>query len=69
MKNIQRVLTTFAITVLLTAGAATLAGPAHADVRLDLLGGAAYATANGAIHVGVGGVDLLRIPNVLSPVV
>ncbi|KUM79478.1 hypothetical protein AQI70_08880 [Streptomyces curacoi] len=53
----------------LTAGAATPAAPAHAEIHVDLLGGTLYTAANGAIHVGADGADLLRLPNVLSPVV
>ncbi|MGK5733369.1 hypothetical protein [Streptomyces sp. URMC 124] len=70
MKNIlQRLLTTVAATVLLTAGSAALAAPAHAEIHgtvLNTLG----LDANGMIDLtGPGGGTLIELPNVLSPVV
>lgn len=69
MKTVQRALVTVATTVLLTACAAALAAPAHADVHgtvLDLIG----ADSNGVIDVtGPGGVTVLELPNLLSPIV
>ncbi len=69
MKTVQRALVTVATTVLLTAGAAALAAPAHADVHATVLG-LIGADSNGTIALtGPGGVTFLKLPNVLQPTV
>ncbi|MEU4999349.1 hypothetical protein [Streptomyces sp. NPDC021622] len=68
MKNLQRVLATLATTVLLTAGAAALAAPAHADTHIDVLG-LVGADTNGTIDVSLGGSTIVSVPNLLAPVV
>ncbi|MFI9235959.1 hypothetical protein [Streptomyces sp. NPDC053079] len=69
MKTVQRALVTVATAVLLTAGAAALAAPAHADVHANVLG-LIGADSNGVIDLtGPGGVTLVELPNALEPVV
>ncbi|GAA0450491.1 hypothetical protein ABZ951_08545 [Streptomyces sp. NPDC046215] len=68
MKSARRVLTTLATTVLLTAGGAALAAPAHADVHAHLLG-VVGAEMSGVIEL-TGPVvgSILTIPNPLPDV-
>ncbi|MFI6690061.1 hypothetical protein [Streptomyces sp. NPDC050485] len=68
MKSLQRVLATLATTVLLTAGTAALAAPAHADTHVSVLG-LVDADTNGTIDVPLGSATVVELPNFLAPVV
>lgn len=67
MNTLRRTLTVTATSVLLAAGAAALATPAHADIHADPLGGLLEVGMNGALEVGVlEQGNLISIPNPVS---
>ncbi|WP_331748550.1 hypothetical protein [Streptomyces sp. NBC_00648] len=68
MNTAKRALATLATTALLTAGAAALAAPAHADIHAQVAG-LIGADTNGTIDVSLGSSTILVIPNILSPLI